>query len=141
MVRNIEFRNANNNFQANLSSDIKRMKSNDNLLIQANKSRNIYLISKDTYTKQVTETVTKTYKQCLRRKVKNINYNPKLIAQELSIDDRVGKMMETEAYITIKDHKEILQHKLSFLLLNPSKSDSKMVRLLKTFSTELINRL
>ena len=141
MVRNIEFRNANNNFQAKLSSDIKRMKSNDNLLIQANKSRNIYLISKDTYTKHVPETVTKTYKQCSRRKVKNINYNPKLIAQELSIDDRVGKMMETEAYITIKDHKEILPHKLSFLLLNPSKSDSKMVRLIKTFSTELINRL
>ena len=123
MVRKIEFRNANNNFQAKLSSDIKRMKSNDNLLIQADKSRNIYLMSKDTYTKHLTETVTKTYKQCSRKKVKNINYNSKLIAQELSIDDRVEKILETEAYITIKDHKEGFPHKLSFRLLNPSKSD------------------
>ena len=44
-------------------------------------------MSKDTYTKHLTETVTKTYKQCSRKKVKNINYNSKLIAQELSIDE------------------------------------------------------
>ena len=75
MVRNIEFRNAINSFQTKLSSDIKRMKTNNNLLIQADKSRNIYLMSKDTYTKHLTETVTKTYKQCSRKKVKNINYN------------------------------------------------------------------
>ena len=91
MVNNIEFRNANNSFQAKLFSDIKRMKTNDNLLIQADKSRNIYLMSKDTYTKHLTENVTKTYKQCSRKKVKNINHNSKLIAQELSIDDRVKK--------------------------------------------------
>ena len=56
MVKNIEFRNANNSFQAKLSSDIKRMKTNDNLLIQADKSRNIYLMPKDTYTKHLTKT-------------------------------------------------------------------------------------
>ena len=79
-------------------------------------------MSKDTYTKDLTETVTKTYKQCSRKKVENINYNSKLIAQRLSIDDKVEKMLETEAYI-IKDHKEGFPHKLSFGLLNPSKSD------------------
>ena len=95
LVKIIEFRNANNSFQAKLSSDIKRMKTNDNLLIQADKSRNIYLMSKYTCTKHLTETVTKTYKQCSRKKAKNINYNSKLKAQELSIDDRVEKMLET----------------------------------------------
>ena len=32
-------------------------------------------------------------------------------------------MLETEAYITVKDHKVVFPHKLSFRLLNPSKSD------------------
>ena len=32
-------------------------------------------------------------------------------------------MEETEAYITFKDHKEGFPHKLSFRLINPSKSD------------------
>ena len=67
--------------------------------------------------------MTKVYKQCSTKKVKNINYNSKLIAQELSIDDRVEKMLETDAYITITNHKEGFPHKLSFLLLNPCKSD------------------
>ena len=67
--------------------------------------------------------MTKVYKQCSTKKVKNINHNSKLIAQELSIDDRVEKMLETDAYITIKNHKEGFPHKLSFRLLNPSKSD------------------
>ena len=123
MVRNIEFRNANNSFQTKLSSDIKRMKTNNNLLIPADKSRNIYLMSKDIYAKHLTETVTKTYKQCSRKKVKNINYNSKLIAQSLFIDGRVEKMLETEAYITIRNHKEGFPNKLSFRLLNSSKSD------------------
>ena len=112
MVRNIEFRNAINSFQTKLSSDIKRMKTNNNLLIQADKSRNIYLTPKDNCTKHLTETVTKTYQQCSRKKLKNINYNSKLIVQELFINDRVEKMLETEAYITIKDHKEGFPHKL-----------------------------
>ena len=67
------------------------MKTNDDLLIQADKWRNIYLMSKDTSTTHLTETVTKRYKQCSRKKVKNINYKSKLIVQELSIDDRVEK--------------------------------------------------
>ena len=37
--------------------------------------------------------MTKVYKQCSTKKVKNVNYNSKLIAQELSIDDRVEKML------------------------------------------------
>ena len=124
MVRNIEFRNANNSFQTKLSSDIKRMKTNDNLLIAVDKSRNIYLMSKNIYTKhRLTETVTKTCKQCSRKKVKHINYNSKLIMQRLSINDRIEKVLETEAHITIKDHKEGFPHEMSFRLLNPSESD------------------
>ena len=45
------------------------------------------------------------------------------MAEKLSIDDRIEKMEETEAYITVKDHKEGFPHKLSFRLINPSKSD------------------
>ena len=47
----------------------------------------------------------------------------KKIAQKLEIDDRVEKMQETEAFLTIKDHKEGFPHTLSFRLINPSKSD------------------
>ena len=41
----------------------------------------------------------------------------------LAIDDRIEKIEEAEAYITVKDHKEGFPHKLPFRLMNPSKSD------------------
>ena len=47
----------------------------------------------------------------------------KKIVQKLEIDERVEKMQETEAFLTIKDHKEGFPHTLSFRLINPSKSD------------------
>ena len=47
----------------------------------------------------------------------------KKIADKLKIYDGVKKIQETEEFLTIKDHKEVLPHTLSFRLLNPSKSD------------------
>ena len=44
--------------------------------------------------------------------------------EKLSIDDRVEKMQENEAFITIKDHKEGFPHRVSCRLLNPSKTNT-----------------
>ena len=52
-----------------------------------------------------------------------LNKSAKKIAKKLEIDDRVEKMQETEAFITIKDHKEGFPHSLSCRLINPSKTD------------------
>ena len=58
-----------------------------------------------------------------RRKVKSTNYEAKKIVEKLSIDERVEKMQENEAFITIKDHKEGFPHRVSCRLLNPSKTN------------------
>ena len=65
----------------------------------------------------------KTYKKSKRNKVNNINYKAKNLCEKLSIDHRSQQMQETEAFITVKDHKEGFPHTLSFRLINPSKSD------------------
>ena len=54
-------------------------------------------------------------------KVKSTNCEAKKIVQKLSIDDRLKKIQENEAFITIKDHKEGFPHHVSCRLLNPSK--------------------
>ena len=104
-------------------SDIKKINENRGLLIPADKSRNIYIIQKDDYNKYVRDSVTKTCKRSTANKVENISYKSKFLAEELDIDDRIEKMEETEAYITVKDHKEGFPHELSYRLINPSKSD------------------
>ena len=49
------------------------------------------------------ESVTKTYKKCNTNKCNTINLKGKEIAGKLKIDDRVQKLGENEAYVTIKD--------------------------------------
>ena len=69
------------------------------------------------------ENVTKTYKKCNTNKSTSINFKAKQIASKLKIDDRVQKLDENEAYVTIKDYKEGFAYKISCRLMNPSKTD------------------
>ena len=122
MVKNIQFRKINNNFQQILKKDIKKIKSNNKVFVPADKSRNIYKLENDEYSKLLKENVTKTYKKSNFNKVRNINNEAKQITRTLPIADRIEKLHETEAYITIKDHKDDFPNKVSCRLINPCKS-------------------
>lgn len=123
MIKNLEFRSFKNTFQQKLKDDVKYIKESDNLLVLADKSTNIYKVDKSDYEKYVLENVTKTYKKSNNRKVSTIDHEAKRITSKFGIEDRVQKIQKREAFITIKDHKEGFPNKLSFRLLNPSKSE------------------
>ena len=57
MVNNIEFRNINNDFQ-----NINEIKTCNEILVSADKSRNLYKLEKDQNQKLLKEKITKTYK-------------------------------------------------------------------------------
>ena len=67
------------------------------------------------------------YNKYVRDNLKNVLPKIELkilvINQKLAINNRIEKMEVRKAYITIKDYKEGLPHKLSPRLMNPSKSD------------------
>ena len=48
-------------------------------------------MQKNDYNKYVRENVTKTHKRSITKRVKNINYKSKVLAEKLAIDDRVKK--------------------------------------------------
>ena len=123
MIKNLEFKRINNEFQLNLRNDIRQISRSNNLFISADKSRNICKVSKASYERVMHENVTKTYKKCNTNKSNSINFKAKQIASKLKIDDRVQKLDENEAYVTIKDHKEGFPDKISCRLINPSKTD------------------
>ena len=79
-------------------------------------------MEKDDYNKLLMENITKTSKKSSKTKVNKINYNAKRIAEDLLLEDRIEKIYEKEAYITIKDHKKDFPNKISCRLINPSKS-------------------
>ena len=53
----------------------------------------------------------------------SINLEAKNISKKLNIEDRVECIAKTEAFITLKDHKENFQNKLPCRLIVPSKSE------------------
>ena len=73
-----------------------------------------------------TSTLEKTLRKHTKKtgtvKVKSTSCEAKKIFRKLSIDDRLKKMQENEAFITIKDHEEGFSHHVSCRLLNPWKN-------------------
>ena len=93
------------------------------MLINADKSRNIYKVSRENCKKYLAENITKTCKKSNKARVNSINKDTKKLDEKLKTADRLERMEESEAYITVKDHKENFPHKPSFRLINPSKSE------------------
>ena len=122
MIKNVEFRQISNSFQGKLKNDVDHIKKSNKIFVFADKSRNIYEVEQEEYKKLLKENITKSYKKSNLTKLYNINKSAKKITEKLPISDRIEKMQETEAYITIKDHKESFPNKIPCRLINPSKS-------------------
>ena len=63
MVRNIEFKKVSSEFQSKLPKDIKLINEDPLLFIPADKTNNLYDLSKDNYNKLLTENIPKSYKK------------------------------------------------------------------------------
>ena len=98
------------------------LRNTEKVIIPADKTRNLYKMEKDNYNKHLTENTAKAYKKSNMNKVNKLNLEAKKKADKLSISDRVDRLQNNEAYITIKDHKENLQTNPTFRLINPSKT-------------------
>ena len=83
MVKNIEFRNTNNDFQNKLKNDINEIKTCNKILVSAGKARNLCKLEKDQYQQLLNENITKTYKKSTKKKIEKINYTAKQITEKL----------------------------------------------------------
>ena len=112
-----------NNFLSKLKEYVKVINNTKESLANTDNSTNIYKMNKDVYNKYLTENITKTYKKANKNKVNRINSEAKKIAEKIKLDDRIQQLQETEAFISVKDHKEGFPNSPSFTLINPSKSE------------------
>ena len=127
MIRNIQYKNIKKKFSNKLADDVKLIKSAKELFVNAHKSRNIYKLDEAVYKKYLVENIRKTYQKPTKARLKSINKTTKKFAEKLKIAGRMEFMDESEAYVTIKDHKENFPEKPSFRLINPSKSDIEKI--------------
>ena len=92
MIKNIEFKSVSNSFQRQLTDDIKAINRSDKAFVSADKSRNIYKMNKDQYTKLLNENITKAYRKTNKNCIDMVNEDASKIAKSLSIDDRIEKI-------------------------------------------------
>ena len=106
LINKIEFKTVRDQFQSKLKSDISKVKCSKNLFVFADKTSNIYELSKDSYDKLLAENVTKTYKKAPAKLEDAVNSEAKYVTEKLKLADQVERLAKSPAYITLKDHKE-----------------------------------
>ena len=89
LLETIKFRDTKNYFQDTLASALKRINSSDKMFVFANKTRNIYETSLDTYNKLLHDNITRTYKHGSEENFSEINNELNHIANKLLIGNRI----------------------------------------------------
>ena len=145
LIQNIEFDdNASKcRFQRTLKTDIEtKIKKPNNLLIPADKTTNYYSMNTATYEKLITENVTKTYKKSSPKVVDELNFQSARVAEKLGLDNRIEKLAEKEAFVTLKDHKPEFHAHPTCRLINPSKSEIGIIskHILDEINTAIIQK-
>ena len=139
MISNVKYRKINDGFLNKIANDMKKVKSSDNILIFADKTRNIYETSSETYNKLMMKNITKSYKSGEEHVADDINDELKGISNNLGVGDLINIMAKTPAFITLKDHKDNFESNPKCRLINPSKSELGKVS--KVILDDINNRL
>ena len=123
MIKSITFKPYRNEFQDRMKHDINTIKSSKKAFIPADKTRNFYEMTKESHDKIYYENVTQTYEKTNDELYNTINLEAKTIAEELNLSDKVECLAPTNAFITIKDHKENFMNNTKCRLINPAKPE------------------
>ena len=124
MIQKIQMRTyPMNPLQQQMRNDIKKINDCEEVIVQADKTSNLYLIKPDSYSKHLADSITKEYKRNSPTTMEKIDEEAASIASKLELDDRIEAMAKRPAYLTLKDHKEDFPARLSFRLINPCKSN------------------
>ena len=112
------FTDGTNSFHKKLRDDITQIENSKNVNVFTDKTNNIYGMLTSGHNKLLKKNVSKTSGKVQ----KSINLEAKSIATELKLSDRIKKIAEAPAYITLKDHKGNFLSEPFFRLINPSKN-------------------
>ena len=123
MVKEIKFRQVHNNFQRDLRKCVSEIRNSNDIITKADKTRNLYTIPVNDYRKLLKDNITSEYKKANHIQVDEVNKEASKITKTLNIDDRIDTYIESNAFITLKDHKPEFISRRPCRLINPAKSN------------------
>ena len=106
LFHNVSLRRINEPFPNNIKKDLKNIKSSKNIFVFADKTKNIYEVPPNEYSKLLTGNITKSYKLGYDGITEDMNKELRDISSNLNIGNRIHVMSQNEAFITLKDHKD-----------------------------------
>ena len=98
------------------------MKASNKTMPFADKTTNIYRLTKEEYEKILNDSITATYKKANNNIKKKINADGKQELRNIKVLKRMQKNRENNSFISPKDHKENFQSNPTVMLINPAKS-------------------
>ena len=134
-MNNIKYKPFRNAFNDRLRKDKKDILSSNKVIVNADKSANMYWMDVKEYKKKVLENITSDYKKCPRNNITEVTKEAANIARRYNIEDRVDAPTEDESFITIKDHKDGFPGKIQCRLINPAKNH------IGTISKKILDRI
>ena len=123
LISSIKFKNVQNEFQNKLSEDIKALKSQGKVIVEADKTSNLYQVTPTKYRQLLQQNVTKDYKHAQIEERDNVNRRTRELASKVKIDDKIERYTETPSFISFKDHKDNFYTDPKCRLINPAKSN------------------
>ena len=123
MVREIKFREVKNDFQKKMAEDIRKIKRSQKTVTPADKTSNMYRLTKEEYSKLLNNAITATYKKTSRKTEDRINNAGKKFAKQANVADKMEINARSQCFITLKDHKENFQNNPKTRLINPAKNE------------------
>ena len=123
LVKDVEFRETRNEFQDHLKKDIKSMRTSGKTLTPADKTSNMYRLSKEEYNQLKKNAVTSKYKKASNKIKEKIDKGSVKFAKKAGILSRMDQNGTNNCFITLKDHKENFQNNPTTRLINPAKNE------------------
>ena len=110
LVNAVKFRKTQNQFQKTLKEDMITIKNTPTTLTFADKTTNMYKLTKEEHNKLLTDAVTSTYKKAEANVESKIMSEGKKLVKNKSVYNRMLTNGKNEAFITLKDHKPNFQN-------------------------------
>ena len=120
LTQNLKFKHFSNDFQDHMKSDIESIKKSKNVYVFADKTNNIYETDIKNSNKLLIDNMSKTYKKSDRKVFNTINQEAKKLAIRHDIAERIDRFPMSNAFVTLKDHKENFQSNPQCRLINPA---------------------
>ena len=123
IASNITFRKGSNDLQRKMKRDMKEMRDSKKTLTPADKTTNLYRLTKEQYDQLKMNAITSTYKKGNAKLKEKIDKNGTKYAKKAGVLDRMQINGNNQCFVTLKDHKDNFENNPKTRLINPAKNE------------------